>query len=156
MTKARDNDSLRGSAGSSSLLAPIAMTILLAGCQTVSNVPEPVSAEQDGLRKTEKNLEDTLENTKESSLKVAEKETGKKTDVVVPKRPDDLWVRMQQGLGMNLDQDHARIQAELNWYIRNKSYFSRISSRAEPYLYFIIKEAENPSGSTGTGTDASG
>ena len=135
MTKARDNDSLRGSTGSSSLLAPIAMTILLAGCQTVSNPPEPASAEQNNLRKTEKNLEDS----EKASTKVAQKEAP---EVVVPKRPDDLWVRMQMGLGMNLDKEHSRIQTELDWYKRNKSFFSRISSRAEPYLYFIIKEAE--------------
>ena len=135
MTKARDNDSLHGSTGSSNLLAPIAMTLLLAGCQTVSNPPEPVSAEQNNLRKTEKNLEDS----EKTSSRDTKKET---TKVLLPKRPDDLWVRMQMGLGMDLDQDHPRIQTELRWYKRNKSYFSRISSRAEPYLYFIIKEAE--------------
>ena len=135
MTKARDNDSLRGSTGPSSLLAPIAMTLLLAGCQTVTNAPEPVSVDQDSSSKNEKNFEEA----KPASEKVTQKET---TKVVVPKRPDDLWIRMQAGLGMDLDQDNPRIQTELNWYKKNKSYFSRISSRAEPYLYFIIKEAE--------------
>ncbi|ELT90487.1 hypothetical protein CAPTEDRAFT_97490, partial [Capitella teleta] len=43
---------------------------------------------------------------------------------------------------MDLNQNNSRIQAELEWYKRHKSYFSQISKRSEPYLYFIVKEAE--------------
>ena len=55
---------------------------------------------------------------------------------------NNLWVRIRSGLAMDLKQNNSRIQSELNWYTRHKNYFSRMSQRAEPYLYFIVKEAE--------------
>ena len=38
--------------------------------------------------------------------------------------------------------DNARIDREVNWYLKNPEYLSRIQERAEPYLYFILNELE--------------
>ena len=138
MIKTRNKNTLRGSTGASHLLAPIAMTVLLAGCQTVTNEPEPVSGDPVGVKKTEKKLE---RSGKKHVKAIADETLTPKA--IPPNKQDNLWIRLQSGLGMDLDQNHPRINTELNWYKRNKSYFSRISTRAEPYLYFIIKEAES-------------
>lgn len=38
--------------------------------------------------------------------------------------------------------DNARIDREINFYLRNPNYLSRVQQRAEPYLYFILNEIE--------------
>ncbi|USE39484.1 transglycosylase SLT domain-containing protein [Endozoicomonas sp. SCSIO W0465] len=82
---------------------------------------------------------ETAPSVEKLQVKKPEKITPvKKAPVVV----DDLWIRIQSGLAMDLDQNDPRIQAELDWYKHNKFYFSQISKRSEPYLYFIVKEAE--------------
>lgn len=38
--------------------------------------------------------------------------------------------------------DNPRVDREINWYLRNPEYLSRVQQRAEPYLYFILNEIE--------------
>ncbi|KEI71799.1 lytic transglycosylase [Endozoicomonas elysicola] len=111
-------------------LPTLAFSLFLTGCQLV-NTPSTSS---------------TLSSEKKTSKPVVEKVEAQKPVKLVPvKAPvvvDNLWVRIQSGLAMDLNQNNSRIQAELEWYKRHKSYFSQISKRSEPYLYFIVKEAE--------------
>ena len=149
MTKKTCNQAFGSTTGHIRLLLPIAISVLLTGCQAFSTTPEPDSDHQgavdsailadeadDKIVKV-KGLSDKSDSPKK--IKNAEPEPAK---VIVHKKPKDLWIRIQAGLSMNLDQNNKKIQAELNWYKKNKSYFKRISKRAEPYLYFIVKEAE--------------
>ncbi len=111
-------------------LPTLAFSLFLTGCQLVSTSP---SSSASTIKK------ETKPSVEKVEVKTPEKITPvKKAPVVI----DDLWIRIQSGLAMDLDQNNARIQAELEWYKRHKSYFSQISKRSEPYLYFIVKEAE--------------
>ncbi|WP_419536144.1 LysM peptidoglycan-binding domain-containing protein [Endozoicomonas sp.] len=108
----------------------LAFSLLLTGCQLVSSPSSPSTSA------TEKKV------TK-PSVETIHEDTSKQTPVKkAPVVVDNLWIRIQSGLAMDLDQNNPRIQAELDWYKRHKSYFSQISKRSEPYLYFIVKEAE--------------
>ncbi len=111
-------------------LPTLAFSLFLTGCQLVST----------------SSTSSTLSSEKKASKPVVEKVEAQEPVKVVPvKAPvvvDNLWVRIQSGLAMDLNQNNSRIQAELEWYKRHKSYFSQISKRSEPYLYFIVKEAE--------------
>lgn len=49
---------------------------------------------------------------------------------------------MRLGFGLDLDQPHARVDAELKYLKRNPGYMPRISRRAERYLHYILEEAE--------------
>ena len=149
MTKNLNNQAPGSSTGPVRLLLPIAISVLLIGCQsfkaslesaTTSQGSVDTSQASDGKTNISTVKNEVVEKPPVNQVVVKEKETPPK--VIVPKRPDDLWVRIQAGLTMNLDQSHPRITSELNWYKRNKSYFTRVSKRAEPYLYFIVKEAE--------------
>ncbi|MDD2762159.1 MAG: LysM peptidoglycan-binding domain-containing protein, partial [Methylomonas sp.] len=40
------------------------------------------------------------------------------------------------------EMDHVRIDREVNFYLKNPEYLSRVQQRAEPYLYFILNEIE--------------
>ncbi len=125
---------LRTSTGNLRLLSSIALVVLLSGCQSLTpqknKVPEVAGSDSGKADKTEKI----------KTEKIVIKEVIPK--VVKPKKPQDVWARIQNGLSMDLDQNNRRIDIELNWYKKNASYFKRVSKRAEPYIYFIVKEAE--------------
>ena len=40
------------------------------------------------------------------------------------------------------EMDNARIDREVNFYLKNPDYLSRVQQRAEPYLFFILNEVE--------------
>lgn len=52
-----------------------------------------------------------------------------------------VWDRMLSLYALP-EIDNARIDREVNWYLKNPEYLSRIQRRAEPYLYFILDEIE--------------
>lgn len=52
-----------------------------------------------------------------------------------------IWDRMLSLYSLP-EIDNARIDREINWYMKNPEYLSRIQDRAEPYLYFILNELE--------------
>ncbi|MCB1672521.1 MAG: LysM peptidoglycan-binding domain-containing protein [Gammaproteobacteria bacterium] len=54
----------------------------------------------------------------------------------------DLWQRLGDNLSLYRQYQHPSIDAELNWYLENPSYFSRITERAAPFLYAIVSEVE--------------
>ncbi|MGM0953091.1 MAG: LysM peptidoglycan-binding domain-containing protein [Pseudomonadota bacterium] len=56
---------------------------------------------------------------------------------------DDLWHRLRAGFGMDHDIDDARVQAQLNWYVRHPHYIDRVVDRGSRYLHHIIEQAES-------------
>lgn len=52
-----------------------------------------------------------------------------------------IWDRMLSLYALP-EIDNARIDREVNWYLRNPEYLTRVQQRAEPYLYFILNELE--------------
>ena len=51
-----------------------------------------------------------------------------------------IWEEIPTGFQLDWQQQHPRIQAELNWYLRNTSYLPRVSERARRYVYYVSKE----------------
>ncbi len=54
---------------------------------------------------------------------------------------ETVWDRMLSLYALP-DIDNSRIDRELNFYLKNPNYLSRVQQRAEPYLYFILNEIE--------------
>ncbi|UYM15813.1 lytic transglycosylase [Endozoicomonas euniceicola] len=113
------------------LAGTAAMMLVLTGCQTVN----------------EMETGSTPVVQKKAVHQPATKVKAKKTKVptvkpVVEKRPQDLWERIRRGLALKLDNNHPWVMTELRWYAKNQGYFNRVADRSAPYLYFIIKEAE--------------
>lgn len=52
-----------------------------------------------------------------------------------------VWDRMLSLYALP-EIDNARIDREVNFYLRNPEYLSRVQQRAEPYLFFILNEIE--------------
>jgi membrane-bound lytic murein transglycosylase D len=57
-------------------------------------------------------------------------------------RSNDLWEELRDGFDLN-GYEHPRVDAQLNWYAKNQRYLDRVSNRALPYLYFILREIQD-------------
>jgi len=55
---------------------------------------------------------------------------------------DNIWDRVRDGFQLIDDVDHPRLLAELKWFSEHESYLQRVTERAEPFLHFILNEAE--------------
>lgn len=54
---------------------------------------------------------------------------------------EDIWERLRQGFQLDQPED-PRVQREMDWLAANSSFLERSSQRAQPYLYYIVNEAE--------------
>ncbi|OOV87642.1 LysM peptidoglycan-binding domain-containing protein [Oceanospirillum linum] len=60
-----------------------------------------------------------------------------------PSLPEfNLWDRLLQSFKLDLEIDNPRIAAQLNWYKRHPHYLERVFTRAERYMFHVVKEVE--------------
>jgi len=62
-------------------------------------------------------------------------------DYVAEPMPD-IWNRVRAGFSLDDIQDNPRLLAELKWYAKHQKYLDRVVERAEPFLYYVLNEAE--------------
>ena len=57
---------------------------------------------------------------------------------------NSIWPRVRNGFQLPLDIDtkNKNLKQELNWFSKNPKYIQRVLERAEPFLYYILDEAE--------------
>ena len=53
----------------------------------------------------------------------------------------NAWYRLQKGMSLP-EVDNKRISAQLNWYLKHRSYLQRVMRRAAPILPFVLDELE--------------
>ena len=53
-----------------------------------------------------------------------------------------IWPRVREGFEIETHLDHPWVQSELNWYSKHPEYLFRTMTRAEPFLHYILDEAE--------------
>ncbi len=56
---------------------------------------------------------------------------------------NDMWNRLRAGFAMDHSVDSQRVQAQLDWYVRNPRYIERVVERGSRYLHHIVGEAES-------------
>jgi len=54
----------------------------------------------------------------------------------------NIWDRIRQHAKLANEADHPRLLAELKWYSKHDKYIDRVIQRAEPFLHYIVNEAE--------------
>ena len=63
-------------------------------------------------------------------------------DISVPGEPsNDLLLQLRRGFSIEPVMNN-RVQAEMNWFIRNPQYLDRVFNRAQRYLPFILEELQ--------------
>jgi len=63
-------------------------------------------------------------------------------ELTEPHPNDTIWLHIQNGFRLEPHLDKALLQSELDWYSSNKGYMDRVMKRSEPFLYYILTEAE--------------
>jgi peptidoglycan lytic transglycosylase D len=54
----------------------------------------------------------------------------------------DVWDRVRSGFGIADVKDNPRLLAELKWYAKHQKYLNRVVERADPFLHYVLNEAE--------------
>jgi len=58
-----------------------------------------------------------------------------------PRSYDNLWDRLFDRFDLPA-VDHPDVDREFNWFLNHPTYIERVQSRAEPFLYSIVKQLE--------------
>ncbi|MBS01271.1 MAG: lytic transglycosylase [Gammaproteobacteria bacterium] len=53
-----------------------------------------------------------------------------------------LWSHVARALSLEHEADRQRVQSELRWYRKNPDYIQRVTTRAAPYLPYIVAEID--------------
>ena len=53
-----------------------------------------------------------------------------------------IWPRIRAGFQIDTHLEHPRVQRQLDWYSRHPDYLYRTMTRAEPFIHYILDEAE--------------
>ncbi len=54
----------------------------------------------------------------------------------------NIWPRLRSGFGIEDSTNNSRLLAQLAWFERHPRYLERVVKRAEPFLHFVLNEAE--------------
>jgi membrane-bound lytic murein transglycosylase D len=53
-----------------------------------------------------------------------------------------IWPHILAGFQLEPGLNHKSVQRQVEWYSRHKDYIDRVMVRSEPFLYYILNEAE--------------
>lgn len=92
--------------------------------------------------KTDANLADNG-NASNHIVKLKKGHRSKKLGLALPdpRSYDNLWDRLFDRFDLPA-VSHQDVDRELNWFINHPAYIERVQSRAEPFLYSIVKQLE--------------
>ena len=110
--------------------------LLLAACQVSTMNP----AEQTSVTTARTGYPPAIETS--ATPKVEQKPVEPQSLIKEVPPPVDLWQRISAGFEINTGPNNSRIDAQISWYAGNQPYFDRVSSRATPFLYWIVEQIE--------------
>jgi len=55
---------------------------------------------------------------------------------------ETVWQHIRDGFRLESHSDQKLVQSELAWYTGHKAYIHRVMERSEPFLHYIVSEAE--------------
>ena len=120
------------------ILPLFAGLLILSGC----NHEQPRASNDDILQATElKGVE--LERQRISDLIFTVEDVKEPDPFELQQYPTySIWPRVREGFKLKQNIDHRWVQAELKWYSSHPEYLHRTMKRAEPFIYYILEEAE--------------
>jgi len=60
-------------------------------------------------------------------------------DPIDPNSLNNLWEKIQYQLAFPIPENEARLDAQRKWFLRHPAYMQRVSKRARPFLFHIVK-----------------
>ncbi len=120
------------------VFVPLLLSFLLTSCN-VNKTPTP--SNDVGLN-TNKANQPTVKAKPPILIKAATQKNDVNDTAVIlepAKEYRDAWWHIKNSTGLPQLESHY-FQSQLNWFARHPEYLDRVARRAEPYLYYIIKE----------------
>ncbi len=116
----------------------------LISCLTLLLVLSLGACNQDATKPAETSLDSEKPSNQQVSLLPTEDDDFHTFGLEIGPQPDDtVWKHIQAGFQLDeTDLNRRAVQAELKWFVEHKDYIDRVMVRSEPFLYFILKEAE--------------
>ena len=56
--------------------------------------------------------------------------------------PSTIWPRVLDGFKIDSDTQHQTLTNEIKWFAKHHEYMQRVMQRAEPFIHYILEEAE--------------
>ncbi|MCW8847442.1 MAG: LysM peptidoglycan-binding domain-containing protein [Sedimenticola sp.] len=125
------------------------LALVLTGCNTLDKPAEMALIKTDHQSIKEQAALAPLSESKRGQLEPplhvalesvsAEQPSSAESEAALP--PEGLMQRLRQGFRLKIPSN-ARIDSQIKWYASHQDYLDRVQQRAEPYLHFIVEEAE--------------
>lgn len=64
------------------------------------------------------------------------------SDIERYRNADNLWDVLREEFSLPHYETNPMVQEKINWYMRNQAYLLRATSRAAPYLYYILQQVK--------------
>lgn len=125
-------------------MIPALSTVLLLGCHHDNSKSAP---EDDFVAAADVVNEEKLRREAQTDLLIVDPLASLDDDEADPfelqtYRTYSIWPRIREGFRIDTHLDHPSVQAELEWYSKHQAYLYRTMERAEPFIHFILAEAE--------------
>jgi LysM repeat protein/soluble lytic murein transglycosylase-like protein len=108
------------------------VALSLAACSNSGKLKNDVNLADNGLKESTGQLVKLKKGHRTNKL------SGKFPD---PRSYDNLWDRLFDRYDLP-EVSNYEIDREVNWFINHPTYIDRVQSRAEPFLYSIVKQLE--------------
>lgn len=126
------------------IVIPAFFSVVLMGCYQ----DQTRSASEDDLlivkdRATEEKLLHEFQSLAQQGDMVTALDLNETDQFALQEYPThSIWPRIREGFEIDTHLDNPLVQSELDWYSNHPEYLFRTMTRAEPFLYYILEEAE--------------
>ena len=115
---------------------------VLAACNETRNADNETSSTSETNLAAEK----LLQEKNDAAALVAEQEAAEFDNFEELYLNDEsthsIWPRLRAGFQLPDDISHKALQSEIKWFAKHNNYMQRVLQRADPFLYYILEEAE--------------
>lgn len=100
--------------------------------------PQPTAAQSNGAATTD----DTAEAPDQATSNAGIEDVGPDEFAIDIDTDRSLWSHLRAGFSLEDGLEHKRTQSQLEWYSSHQAYIERVIDRAEPFLHYILTEAQ--------------
>ncbi|MFW1677834.1 LysM peptidoglycan-binding domain-containing protein [Pontibacter sp. JAM-7] len=123
---------------SSRIAALVVSTLVLSGCQTLSehtqrSTADEVSSQSSNIAERPAQKVVTQVSPEKESIRPTAHE---------PEAVTDLWQQTRAGFSLAPSLDQPRVKAQLKWYSKHPHYMERTLKRAAPYYHHILQQVQ--------------
>ena len=123
----------------------LASIFILAACNATKSAPVETANENKAVTVASTNLTADLLNKNASSLpsSIESIEYDQFEELYLSdEQTHSIWPRVRNGFNLPDNIKQKSLQTELAWFAKHPAYIQRVMQRADPFLHYILEEAE--------------